>query len=456
MAPTPIMEWLRGVGGPVQWFNQTLVMTAPPGVGEADAVVVLQALLDHHAMLRARVVEEAAADGAGGWSLWVPAAGVVDARDCLSSVTECSDEVVAAARSRLDPAAGMMISALWVTAKRQLVVVVHHLVVDGVSWRILLEDLNIAWAQHHGGQPVALPASGTSFARWSGLLADYARTAAVVGQVEAWRGVVAVPPALAAADPQCDTYKTAGRLSVSLDVETTRQVLSVVPAAFHAGVQDILLIAFGLACNEFLADHSGPVGIDVEGHGRHEEIFSDVDLSRTVGWFTTKFPVALSVGAVPWARVIAGDSVLGSAVKDLKEQLRALPDGLTYGLARYVNPDVDLAGCDPVIGFNYLGRLGGGGSFDQLWGVSPDSAAVAVAAGLIPMRLAHTLELNAGTVDTGSGQQLQANWAWAPSVLDGVAVGRLAQLWFEALAGMCDHVRAGGGGLTRLMSPRPG
>ncbi|BBX12051.1 hypothetical protein MNVM_11320 [Mycobacterium novum] len=101
VAPTPIMEWLRGVGGPVQWFNQTLVMTAPPGVGEADAVVVLQALLDHHAMLRARVVEEAAADGAGGWSLWVPAAGVVDARDCLSSVTECSDEVVAAARSRL-------------------------------------------------------------------------------------------------------------------------------------------------------------------------------------------------------------------------------------------------------------------------------------------------------------------------------------------------------------------
>jgi len=451
VSPTPIMQWLCGVGGPVQWFNQTLVIAAPPGVDEADAVVVLQALLDHHAVLRSRVVDDdaAAADGGGGdWSLWVPAAGVVDARDCLSSVTDLSDEVVAAARSRLDPAAGVMVSALWVTSTRQLVVVVHHLVIDGVSWRILLEDLNIAWAQHRDGQPVVLPVSGTSFARWSGLLADYARTDAVVGQVEAWRRVAAAPPVLPPVDPQCDTYATAGRLSVSLDVETTRQVLSVVPAAFHAGVQDILLIAFGLACNAFLADHTGPVGIDVEGHGRSEDIFSDVDLSRTVGWFTTKYPVALSVGAVPWAQVVAGDSVLGPVVKDLKEQLRALPDGLTYGLARYLNPDVDLAGCDPVIGFNYLGRLGGGGSFEQLWGVSPDSAAVAVAAGLIPMRLAHTLELNASTVDTGTGQRLQANWAWAPSVLDAVAVGRLAQLWFEALAGMCGHVRAGGGGLT--------
>ena len=90
-----------------------------------------------------------------------------------------------------------------------------------------------------------------------------------------------------------DTYASAGQMSVELDAETTRLLLGEVPAAFHAGVQDILLIAFGLAWAEFLGTGGAPIGIDVEGHGRHEELAADVDLSRTVGWFTTKYPVAL-------------------------------------------------------------------------------------------------------------------------------------------------------------------
>ena len=157
---TPIMRWLHSVEGPVDEFNQTVVVQAPAGVTEADVVVVLQALLDRHAMLRLRVDD----DGAGGWSLQVPEAGAVDARGCLHTVEVLSDEAVVGARSRLNPAAGVMLSALWVASAGQLVLIVHHLAVDGVSWRILLEDLNIAWAQHHSGQPVALPAGGTSFA----------------------------------------------------------------------------------------------------------------------------------------------------------------------------------------------------------------------------------------------------------------------------------------------------
>jgi glycopeptidolipid biosynthesis protein len=94
---------------------------------------------------------------------------------------------------------------------------------------------------------------------------------------------------------------------------------------------------------------SAPIGIDVEGHGRHDEL-GDVDLSRTVGWFTTKYPVSLTVNDLDWANVVAGDDALGAALKATKEQLRALPDGLTYGLLRYLNPDIDLGGTDPVIG----------------------------------------------------------------------------------------------------------
>ena len=441
---TPIMCWLAGVGGPVGQFNQTMVVQAPAGVGEADVVVVVQALLDRHAMLRVRVDDE----GVGGWSLHVPEAGSVEARGCVQTVEVLSDAVLVRARSRLNPAAGVMLSAVWVSSTGQLVVIIHHLAVDGVSWRILVEDLNIAWAQHRCGQPVALPAGGTSFRRWASLLAGYARRPEVVALAGVWRQVAAAPAVLPAGDPEIDTYASAGQLSVSLDVQTTRMLLGEVPAAFHAGVHDILVIAFGLAVAQFVGS-GGPVGLDVEGHGRVEDLAPDVDLTRTVGWFTTKYPVALSVGGLDWGQVIAGQAVLGAVVKAAKEQLRALPDGLSYGVLRYLNPEVELAGADPVIGFNYLGRLGGAGEVsDQLWRLSPEGVSVTGVAAAIPVPLGHTVELNAGTVETEAGPCLQAGWMWASSVLEEAQVRRLSRLWCEALAGICAHVRRGGGGLT--------
>ena len=206
---TPIMRWLHSVEGPVEQFNQTVVVQAPAGVTEADVVVVLQALLDRHAMLRLRVDD----DGAGGWSLTVPEAGSVDAGACLQTVDVLSDEALVAARSRLNPAAGVMLSALWVAATGQLALIIHHLAVDGVSWRILLEDLNIAWAQHHSGQPVALPAAGTSFARWASLLAEHAHAAGGGGAGRRLAAGGGDPGARCRrCNPAVDTYASAGQL----------------------------------------------------------------------------------------------------------------------------------------------------------------------------------------------------------------------------------------------------
>ena len=358
---TPIIRWLQSVDGSVEHFNQTVLLQAPVGVTEADVVVLLQALLDRHAMLRLRV-DSGIGESAEGWSLEVPEPGSVDAGGCLHAVDVLSDEALLRARSRLNPAAGVMLSALWLGGTGQLVLTVHHLAIDGVSWRIVLEDLNIAWAQHRGGQPVVLAPGGTSFARWASLLAEYARHPEVVEQADVWRQVAATPAALPAVRPEVDTYLSAGHLSVSLDVETTRVLLGEVPTAFHAGVHEILLIAFGLAVAEFLGNGGAPIGIDVEGHGRQEELAADIDLSRTIGWFTAKYPVSLAVGGLSWAQVVAGEAALGALIKEAKEQLRALPDPLSYGLLRYLNTDVDLAQSDPPVGFNYLGRMGAAGT----------------------------------------------------------------------------------------------
>jgi non-ribosomal peptide synthase protein (TIGR01720 family) len=271
-------------------------------------------------------------------------------------------------------------------------------------------------------------------------------------QAELWRQVSSTPSVLPAPEPGVDTLANAGQLSMELDVETSRMLLGEVPAAFNAGVHEVLLIAFGLAVAEFLGTGAAPVGIDVEGHGRQEDLESgvDVDLSRTVGWFTTKYPVSLAVGGLSWAQVVAGGAALGAVVKDAKEQLRTLPDGLTYGVLRYLNPDVDLDALDPPIGFNYLGRLGAAAAelSEEFWRISEGSVAAGRTSLAIPLTLPHTIELNASTADTDSGPHLQANWMWAPSAVEQEQVSRLSRLWFEALAGICAHVRRGGGGLT--------
>jgi amino acid adenylation domain-containing protein/non-ribosomal peptide synthase protein (TIGR01720 family) len=450
---TPIIHWLRDqeiAGSPVDHFNQTVTVQAPAGTSEADVLVMLQALLDRHAMLRLRV------DRADGWSLTVPEAGSADARSRLHTVDVLTDEAVVDAGSRLDPAAGVMLSALWVVSTGRLVAIVHHLAVDGVSWRILLEDLNIAWAQHRAGQDVVLPESGTSFARWAGLLAEHAHRADVVEQAGTWRQIAATPVALPAVRPEVDTLATAGNLLVNLDVETTLMLLGEVPAAFHAGVHDVLLIAFALALAEFLgvsANSPEPILIDVEGHGRDEELVpshEELDLSRTVGWFTAKYPVALNVGGLGGSQPAGGDARLGAAIKDGKEQLRAVPDGLNYGVLRYLNDAVDLDGADPPIGFNYLGRQGAmtTDAAGDMWQICWDGLADISPSVLPPIPLVHTLELNAGTVDTDLGPSLCASWTWAPSALNHAQVSRLSQLWFDTLAGICAHVRGGGGGLT--------
>ncbi|WP_045386021.1 condensation domain-containing protein, partial [Mycobacterium kyorinense] len=157
---TPIMRWLHSFDGAVDQFNQTVLLQAPAAVSQADVVVLLQALLDRHGMLRARLNED-------GQSLTVPEAGSVDAHGCLHTIDELCEQALLAARSRLNPAAGVMLRALWVAEAHQLVLIIHHLAIDAVSWRILVEDLNIAWTQQRSGQPVVLPETGTSFARWA-------------------------------------------------------------------------------------------------------------------------------------------------------------------------------------------------------------------------------------------------------------------------------------------------
>ncbi|WP_060937603.1 non-ribosomal peptide synthetase [Mycolicibacterium chlorophenolicum] len=438
---TPIMRWLHGVPGPTREFNQTMVVQAPPGVSVDDVVVLLQALIDRHGMLRARLE--------GDGTLTVPEPQTFDAAECLCTVAELTDHALVSARAQLDPAAGAMVRAVFASPTGELALVVHHLVIDAVSWRMLLEDLNIAWAHHRTGHPATLPITGTSFRTWASVLAEHAASPTVTANAAAWQRVLDTAPVLPPPDPTTDTYARAGRLTTALDSRTTRNLLTEVPAAFHAGITDILLIALALACTEFTGRRA-PIAIDVEGHGRDDTLAPDLDLSRTVGWFTTTHPVALDTDGLTWQQISTGDAALGPIIKRAKEQLRALPDGLTYGLLRHLTDTRPLRGPEPTLGFNHLGRTSrpGAAELDDQWHPSTTGMPFTAAAARIPMPLGHTLELTTAAVDTSTGPRLDTTWTWARSALGDNDIQRLSRLFTDALTGICTHVRRGGGGLT--------
>ncbi|HET9245453.1 MAG TPA: condensation domain-containing protein, partial [Xanthobacteraceae bacterium] len=458
------MRWLLERGGAIDRFNQAMLLQVPAAMREDDLIGALQAVLDHHDALRLRAEVGA---GIGEWRLEVAPPGAVLAAECVERVdvsgldaaarAACICEQAQAAEERLSPAAGVMVQAVWFDAGAQragrLLLVIHHLCVDGVSWRILVPDLAAGWEAIARGAEPALAARGTSFRRWAQRLSSRAQAADCVEELSFWTGTLSKPSLSlveGSLDPARDVMGTAGRLTLTLPAGLTDALLRRVPAAFHAGINHVLLTALVLAiaqwCRRRDRGLSAAVLIDVEGHGR-EEVFSDIDLSRTVGWFTSLFPMRLDAGAVDVEEALAGGAGLGRALKAIKEQLRAVPDnGLGYGLLRYLNQQAGLQLADfatPQIGFNYLGRFAAPAQTD--WSRAPEAVGLG-GGGDAGMPLAHGIEVNALTLDEAEGARLVANWTWAPALVTEAQVRDLAEGWFAALEGLVRHADAAGAG----------
>jgi hypothetical protein len=307
---SPIMRWLLERGGPIEGFHQATLLQVPACLRAKDLIGALQAVLDHHDALRLRLD---VGEGGGDWKLEVGPPGAVLAAECLRRVEICDLDAAGreacifeharAAASRLAPAAGVLVQAVWFDAggsdAGRLLVVIHHLAVDGVSWRILVPELAAAWSAIAGGGVPAFAPRGTSFRHWAQRLALHAQDSRFIGELSFWTGMLSAPSLLlveGSLDPARDVMGTAGRLTLTLPAAVTEGLLRRVAGAFHAGIQHVLLTALALAiaqwCRRGDRGSIAAVLIDVEGHGR-EEIFADVELSRTVGWFTSLFPVRL-------------------------------------------------------------------------------------------------------------------------------------------------------------------
>ncbi|MGW2649908.1 amino acid adenylation domain-containing protein [Streptomyces sp. NPDC001393] len=475
----PTAAHVLALGGGIGRFCMSAMLTLPADIDRTGLLATLQAVLDRHDGLRSRL--DRAQPG-----LRMEPPGRVDAAALVREVPYGDADVQAeldAAADRLDPDAGVMAQFVWFTSGTgadagkeagtdaepggRLLIVLHHLVVDGVSWRILLPDLVSAWQRVRDGHAPAQPAVGTSLRRWTHALAEEAASPRRVAELPVWQEILsAEEPVLGARelDPARDVTATVDTVRVRVPADITQTLLTQVPATFRGGVDDGLLAGLALALLRWRRTRGVSASqalVRLEGHGREEHLVPGADLSGTIGWFTAMYPVRLDLAGIDVADAFAGGAAAGRAVKAVKEQLRAVPDnGMGYGLLRHLNEETaaELAGARaPQIGFNYLGRSSGADIPEDLRGLgwAPDTThRDLIAAPDADMPVLSALEINAVATSTPGGEELTAYFGFPTGVLSRAEVSELAGLWVEALTALARHAQApDAGGLTPSDAP---
>nr|QEO74596.1 condensation domain-containing protein [uncultured bacterium] len=424
---TPIQRWfLDAEPGNPHHFTMSMLLELADDVDTDALRAALGAVVAHHEALRTRFTKVD-----GQWRQ-----EPVPADDFELSIADDIDPAALDAQRGLDINSGPLIRA--VLSGPLLFLTVHHLVMDGVSWRILLDDLGVAYQQAASGRPLELAPVGTSLGQWAHRLAGHTRSGAFDEDLSYWADRVGTGTVELPVDrPGANTAGSTSAVTVRLGRADTTALLQQMPGVYRTQVNDVLLSAFGRAVAAWTGRDS--VLVAVEGHGR-EDVVPGVDLSRTVGWFTSYFPVRLDLPT---------GGGWGETLKAVKETLRAVPNrGISHGALRYLRGV--LPGRDPQISFNYHGQ----------W--DSDSAAhglirgrrAAVGQDMAPDETRHHLLDVAGVVDGG---ELELTWLYSDQVHDEATVRGLADAMLEALREIVVHcAQPSAGGRTPSDFPLAG
>ncbi len=359
----PVQHWFfeHHPVDPHHWNTSMLIAVWQP-LDMAVLEQTLKHLLIHHDALRLRFHK-----AESGWQQFNADTGdtLPFSRLDLSSVApeeqaQAIESAAAALQGSLNLSEGPLLQMVYFdlgpAQPDRLLMIFHHLVLDGVSWRVFLEDLQTVYHQLSRGERVQLPPKTTSFQYWSRRLKEYAESPQLRQELDYWLKITAQEARPLPVDYRdgANTYGSVDNVTVSLCADETQALLHKVPAAYGTQINDVLLTALVRAFARWTGERA--LLVEMEGHGR-EHILEDVDLSRTVGWFTTSFPVRLELGP---------DDEPETALQTIKAQSREIPNrGIGYGLLRYLCPDENIrrqlaARPQPQVNFNYLGQ------FDQL------------------------------------------------------------------------------------------
>ncbi|MEH2198332.1 condensation domain-containing protein, partial [Nostoc sp.] len=451
---TPIQHWFFAQNlSQSHHYNQSVLLEVQPNLNPELLKQAVQQLVVHHDALRLRFtlsnswqqVNTAIDETAVPFT--VSDLSKLSASEQRSFLEATADELQVSLNLSNGPIIRVALFQLGNDKPGRLLLVIHHLAVDGVSWRILLEDLATVYQQLSQGEAVQLPAKTTAFKDWASRLMEYGQSQAVAGKWDYWLAQSSTGASLPVDYPLTNTANTGGsaaQVSVSLSVEQTQALLQDVPAVYNTQINDVLLTALVQTFSQWTGKRS--LLVDLEGHGR-EELFEDVDLSRTVGWFTTVFPVRLQLGEIEH---------LGELLKSVKEQLRCLPNqGIDYGILRYLSQDTlkqsQLEALPQAeVSFNYLGQ------FDRVILKSPLLGFAKESSGQNYSSWgnhSYKLEID-GFVGSG---KLELNWTYSTNVYQRLTIERLAQSFIKVLTDLLAHCQSSElGGFTPSDFPEAG
>jgi non-ribosomal peptide synthase protein (TIGR01720 family) len=428
---TPIQRWFfdQDITDP-HHFNQAVLLEVDRAIDADVLTAAVRTVSARHDALRLRYRRER-----GSWQQAADRAPAVHvSRVDLSHVSadalpDAIEMTAAAAQAGLDLATGRLLTLTWMDLgprrAARLLIVAHHLVIDAISWGVLLEELYLALDQSASGAAVTLPPVTTPFQGWARALADRAGAPDLVAEVDYWTSQPwhQAAPLPSNGPAHANTVASSFRLSSSLGAEETSALIQDAVTRHNAQAQELLLAALHQTFAAWTS--GGPLHVHLEGHGR-DGLVDGADLSRTIGWFTTIYPVLLDVPA---------HAAAADAVAAVKRQLRAVPNGGSgYGVLKYLAPDPTVRRQmaripDAAVSFLYMGRG------DQ---ASPATSWMRAASEPIGQmrslrgRRPHAIDVIA-TVLRG---QLQVTWTFSEALHHRATVEALSQGFLDALRGI--------------------
>ncbi|MGR5863258.1 condensation domain-containing protein [Bacillus pacificus] len=403
-------------------YNQAETLYKAEGFDPEAVELALDKLIEHHDVLRAVFVknpQQMVQINRKAYTADFYTLEVMNLRN-KNNWRELAENHIDSIQGELDIENGPLIKAsIFQTNKGgHLVIVIHHLIIDGVSWGILLEDLETAYEQAVSGEKIKLPEKTNSYKEWTTELWNYAKEE-VVNEKAYWEDVenrLVVPSSLAVRQSINQKRWYSKQLVRQLNKEKTDLLLKQAHRAYNTEINEILLAAFALAMKEQFGIEELP--LDLEGHGR-ETFSEDVDVSRTIGWFTSVFPVVLEAGR---------EEKLGTAIKSVKDQLRRIPQkGMGYGLLYCKELHTIEERPSPPVSFNYLGQF-------ELHENEGQSLHLGNSNSLENERT-HMLDLNLAVING----VLEINLEYHEREFDRNEIEQLLNVYTETLEKMVDH-----------------
>ncbi|MFP5263069.1 MAG: amino acid adenylation domain-containing protein [Blastocatellia bacterium] len=432
---TPIQRWFfeLQLEEPAHWNQAVLLQIRGGGIRPGSWERAILELIAHHDALRLRFRRAVT-----GWvqtQVSDPGPAFFNYVDLTQAPLEAQEhlleQAVANTHAGLDLSQGPLLRATLIdlgSAKgTRLLLAAHHLIMDGVSWRILLDDLNLACEQIERGDPVRLPPKTTSFQQWAETLAQLARQSDVETEVAGFVPNDLNPISAFPAEPSrgADTVATVRTVHSTFNAAQTRTLLEDIPRACRARVDEVLLAVLVEAFGQLTGERS--LWLEIERHGR-EDVVDGIDLSKTVGWFTSIFPFYLDL------RRCEG---MIEAIREAREQLRKAPrNGISYGIARYLSDNSELK--DRLrklpatdLRFNYLGRFDTSFGGNKQWVAAKESSGTPQS---LRNRCSHALEVNSYVLEG----QLHVAWTFGEKTRARATIDNLARKFEQTLASLIE------------------